>query len=91
LAVKGCAFWLNMIDEFAEPWRGAGEGVPRMLKLSPFHWMGVGLLFVSASLGLWSIGPESLHTDQGDLIVGLLAGCGVGIEVMALIKLRRAE
>jgi uncharacterized membrane protein len=62
-----------------------------MPKLSPFHWMGVGLLFVSASLGLWAIGPESFHSDTGDLMVGLLAGCGVGIEVMALIKLRRAD
>jgi uncharacterized membrane protein len=62
-----------------------------MPKLTPVHWMGVGLLFVSTSLGLWSVGPASLHSDQGDLIVGMLAGCGLVIEVMALIKLRRAD
>jgi uncharacterized membrane protein len=53
-------------------------------------WMAVGLLLISASIGLRAIGPASLHSDMGDLFLGLLAGLGLGIEIMALIKLRRA-
>jgi hypothetical protein len=61
-----------------------------MNPISPRVWIAVGLLLISLSLGLRAIGPAGLHSDRGDLFLGLLVGLGVGIEIMALIKLRRA-
>ena len=60
-----------------------------MPRPSPHQWMAIGLLLISASLAVRALGPASLHSDLGDLCLGLLAGTGLGIELMALIKLRR--
>jgi hypothetical protein len=57
--------------------------------LSPRQWMALGLLMVSIGIGLRAIGPDGLHSNLGDLCLGLLIGTGLGIEIMALIKLRR--
>jgi len=60
-----------------------------MPRLSPPQWMAVGLLLGALGLGLRTIGPAELHSNLGDLCLGLLVGTGVGIEIMALIKMRR--
>jgi hypothetical protein len=60
-----------------------------MKPFSPRLWMALGLLFVSLGIGLRAIGPAGLHSDLGDLCLGLLVGTGLGIEIMALIKMRR--
>lgn len=62
-----------------------------MIRLSPRKWMALGLLILSFALALRATGPAVLHSDLGDLFVGLLAGVGLGFELMALIKLRRAR
>jgi hypothetical protein len=61
-----------------------------MNRLTPRYWTAIGLLLISAGVGLRAIGPASLHTDAGDLVLGLMMGLGLGIEIMALIKLRRS-
>jgi hypothetical protein len=60
-----------------------------MNSISPRQWMAIGLLLISLSLALRAVGPASLHSDLGDLCLGLLVGTGLGIEIMALIKMRR--
>jgi hypothetical protein len=60
-----------------------------MKGLSPRHWMAIGLLLLSIGLALRAIGPASLHSNGGDLATGLLMGLGLGIELMALMKMRR--
>ena len=62
-----------------------------MPRLSPRHWMALGLLLLSLGVGLRAVGPAALRGDAGDLVIGLLLGVGVGIELMALIKMRRAR
>jgi len=62
-----------------------------MFPIPPRLWMAVGLLLIALSLGLRAIGPASLHSDLGDLVLGLLVGLALGIEIMALVKLRRAR
>jgi|GEM_PF-2684113 len=61
-----------------------------MNRLSPRLWMAVGLIVGALGLGLRAIGPAGLHSDLGDGFVGLLVGLGIGIEIMALLKMRRA-
>jgi hypothetical protein len=56
---------------------------------TPRRWMALGLLLVSLSLGLRAIGPAELHSNMGDLVLGLLLGMGLGIEIMAFLKMRR--
>jgi hypothetical protein len=60
-----------------------------MKPLTPQRWMAMGLLLISFSVGLRAVGPAGLHSDLGDICLGLLVGMGLGIEIMALIKLRR--
>ena len=60
-----------------------------MNRLSPRLWMALGLLLLSLGIGLRALGPADLHSNLGDLCLGLLVGTGLGIEIMALIKLRR--
>jgi hypothetical protein len=62
-----------------------------MHRLSPRHWMVLGLLLVSLGIGLRAIGPAALRNGPGDLVMGLLLGVGIGIELMALLKMRRAR
>ena len=62
-----------------------------MNRYSPRHWMALGLLILSGGVALRAIGPVGLHSDLGDLLVGLMAGVGLGIEIMALVKMRRAR
>jgi hypothetical protein len=57
--------------------------------LTPRRWMALGLLLVSLSLGLRTIGPAELHSVMGDFTLGLLLGVGLGIEIMAFLKMRR--
>jgi len=53
--------------------------------------MALGLLLLSLGVGLRAVGPAALRGDAGDLVIGLLLGVGVGIELMGLIKMRRAR
>lgn len=62
-----------------------------MPRLSPHHWMALGLLLISAGVGLRALAPVALRGELGDLLVGLLTGIGLGIEIVALIKIRRAR
>jgi len=60
-----------------------------MKRPSPQQWMAVGLVLISLSAAARALSPASLHSDLGDLCLGLIMGMGLGIEIMALIKLRR--
>jgi len=61
-----------------------------MKAMTPRLRMAVGLLLLSLGVGLRAIGPAGLRSDLGDLFLDLLVGLGLGMEIMALIKLRRA-
>lgn len=59
-----------------------------MLRLSPRKWLAVGLLLVALGALLRSVGPP-IHSQLGDLALGLVFGVGIGIELMAIVKMRR--
>jgi hypothetical protein len=67
------------------------QGVHTMRRLSPHHWMAFGLLLISLGVGLRAIGPATLRGDLGDLFLGGLLGVGLGMEILALIKMRRSR
>ena len=62
-----------------------------MTRPPPHVWMAIGLLLISLAVGLRAIGPASLHSDLGDLLLGLLMGMGLGMELAALFKMRRGR
>ena len=62
-----------------------------MFRIPPHILMASGLLLISLAVGLRAIGPASLHSDLGDGLIGLALGVGLGLELAALYKMRKAK
>lgn len=68
---------------------GSGRSL-QVRRFNKMQIMAVGLLLISLGAGLRALAPKAWSGDLTDGLAGLIMGLGLGFELMALIKMRRA-